>query len=139
MLRDLRKEFNNKYNVDKIIGSGDVEYIAKYNDNTAQQLIETKQELDKVSREKDVAERNYKDTYASWHKSSDENNQMHKEIEDLKSQLKNLRNERDCVTQSNQMLKAQLQLLKELVGKVRGGLGSKGVDELRKAAQDVRE
>ena len=126
---------NNKYNFDEIIGSGDSEYISTYDDGLAQQLVKAEQKQFEAEQETEGLK---KENFNIKSKNQDLVNSLDArdmKIAELQKQLQGERSAKDKAERDRKLLQAQLKVLTELTAKVRGGLGARGVDELRAAVE----
>ena len=131
---DMAKLYKSKYNYDKIIESGDTEYIAKYDESVMTKNIELQETANNAMKNSERLEQVNKDRVETIERQG-------REIENLKEQFRDYRERADAekarLERDKQMLRGKLKLLEELAGKARGGLGAKGIDELRKAIENA--
>lgn len=129
---DMARLYKDKYNYNKI--AGDTEYIAKYDESVMTKNIELQETANNAVKNSERLEQVNKDRM-------DTIERQNREIENLKEQFRDYRERADAekarLERDKQMLRGKLKLLEELAGKARGGLGAKGIDELRKAIENA--
>ena len=121
----------NKYDFDKIVGFGGAGYIEKYNESAMEKVAENEK---LKSENQKLKEQNTQLTNVI--------NKRDEIIEDYQAKFKKLHNAYDEEINNQKkkvkMLEAQLKMLQETAGNVRGGLGAKGVKELQAVLDKIK-
>lgn len=127
-LYQLGKQVEDKYDINKILEIGDNNYVAKYDESLMQKVSSLEKQVE-------VSKQDVKRAQSENQSLAHELEMRDEKIAELQKKLQDERSAKDDSENTRKMLAGQLKLLQELMNKVRGGLGSRGIDELRQAME----
>ncbi len=130
---------NDKYDVNKILLSNDPKYIQKFDDSIVMQIADIRAQNAEFNKQNNELKRDNARLESATNKATAEIEKLQAEIEKLQGWLATETNKFQTAEKGRKLLKSQLNALIMVAQQVRGGLGSRGVNELRDTIDRINQ